>query len=171
MQRTALLLVLAGALLLLVSACARGPATAYGWGRYLTVRVAGLQPVEEVAYVDTDGTPYAVRPQAEGQVLMAVLTTLINEKSYIVTLNIDARSAYLEDRRGNSYPLVDPFARRERLETPPSDPQRFLPFLWGSMTLYEGYQVQGWLLFEVPRGFRPGRLVWEHVDYVSVPLE
>lgn len=170
-MRRALLPLLGVGLILAGLACARGPTTVYGWGRYLTLRVTNLQPVEEVAYVDVDGTPYTVRPRAEDRVLMAVLLALINEKSYIVTLNIDDRSAYLEDRQGNRYPAVDPFTRRERLEVAPEEPERFLPFLWGRMTLYQDYQVQGWMLFEVPRGFRPSRLVWEHIDYVSVPLE
>ena len=42
----------------------------------------------------------------------------------------------------------------------------FKPFLWGNINLDKNFQVQGWMVFDVPKGLILGTIWWEEVDSI-----
>ena len=52
--------------------------------------------------------------------------------------------------------------------TDPGDPDENLysPFLWGEVNLDREFQVEGWMVFDVPKGLVLGSLWWDEVDSI-----
>ena len=39
---------------------------------------------------------------------------------------------------------------------------------WGTFELARGYQIEGFLIFDVPKGLLLGTLFWDEVEYIPV---
>ena len=42
------------------------------------------------------------------------------------------------------------------------------PPLWGEVELKKGFQIEGWFVFDVPKGLKLGTLWWNQADTVSL---
>ena len=42
------------------------------------------------------------------------------------------------------------------------------PVLWGEMDLARGFQVSGYLVFDVPKGLILGTIFWDEVEYIPI---
>lgn len=157
------------ALLLAVAlpACFRPTKIKWAWGRYLVMGVSDLRTVPYVAYSDGQAH-YVIRPLEEGQELVVALLTIRNEQTARASLQVGERSAYLEDPRGRRYYALDPLTQRQAVPSPLEGEGEFTPFLWGHQEVPQGYQVEGWMVFQVPRGTRIARVVWDETDYISL---
>ena len=162
-----------GALILLmptISACGGGSKLVGAVGRNLEIQVAPVTIAERVAWQQSDGTSFAIRPRASNRRLALVSVTVVNRTSTIVPLAIDLSAARIGDRRGERIPVQDPFESANATNTPPTEEEYYLPFLWGEIELEKETQVTGWMVFDVPKGLRLTTLWWSEVDDIIANL-
>ena len=144
-------------------------------GRGLTMNVADLQVVDGLIYQDLDGGYYNVGPAQAGHHFVVARVTIWNNRSGLLSLNIDAESGTLEGttlegtERQKALP-VDPYERRVRLDAPPAALSPYLPFLWGPSDLPQDFNIAGWMVYEVPDGTEIMQLRWEQVDSLRFPI-
>ena len=81
-------------------------------------------------------------------------------------LLVDPDAARLGDRRGERIGALDPFERFGTVDVSDVDEDKFAPLLWGEIQLDRNFQVQGWVVFDVPKGLTLGTLWWDEVDEV-----
>jgi len=43
--------------------------------------------------------------------------------------------------------------------------------LWGTTSILKGYEIQGWMFFEVPADFNPERFNWEQGESMWVTVK
>jgi hypothetical protein len=92
--------------------------------------------------------------------------TIVNRTSLITPLLVDPEAAKLGDRRSERISPLNPFERAEFVDAASPDEDMFQPFLWGNVELDKNFQVQGWMVFDVPKGLILGTLWWEEVDSI-----
>ena len=107
-----------------------------------------------------------VRPRASNRELAAVLVTVVNRTSTVMPLLVDSDAAELGDRRSDRLEALDPFDRFSEVSFADEDEDRFSPLLWGQIQLDRNFQVEGWVIFDVPKGLTLGTLWWNEVDEV-----
>ena len=152
-----------------------------GWvaGKALYLAVSDVRMPQKAAYTlgesdslcpDTERGHFVLEAGQEDQEILAVYVSLFNSLSSLTILRIDQQAARLVDETGKSFLPMDPC--QAGVEVPEADPEDglFNPFLWGSIELPQGFQVSGWMLFEVPPGANPTRLRWEEADNISADL-
>ena len=139
-------------------------------GRGLTMNVADLQVVDGLIYQDLDLGYYSVGPAQPGHHFVVARVTIWNNRSGLLSLNIDAESGTLEGMEREKGLPVDPYERRVRLDAPPAALSPYLPFLWGPSDLPQDFNIAGWMVFEVPDGAEIVQLRWEQVDSLRFPI-
>ena len=139
-------------------------------GRGLTMNVADLQVVDGLIYQDLDLGYYNVGPAQPGHHFVVAHVTIWNNRSGLLSLNIDAESGTLEGMEREKGLPVDPYERRVKLEAPPAALSPYLPFLWGPSDLPQDFNITGWMVFEVPDGAEIVQLRWEQVDSLRFPI-
>lgn len=139
-------------------------------GRGLTMRVADLKVVDDLIYQDTNQDYYNVGPAMEGHHFVAARVTIWNLRSGILFLNIGEESGLLEGTEREKGLPVDPYERRVKLDAPPAALSPHLPFLWGPSELPQDFNIDGWMVFEVPDGTEIAQLRWEQVDTLRFPI-
>ena len=160
-----------GLTLLLATACIsttdRGE---WARGNVLQINVSNVQRVPEVAYT-VEGQHYAIRPQSPDNTLVVAKVLLRNNKSAQVSLFVNHDAAFLANRRLDRHGLIDPYVQRQVLDEPPADGARFLPLLWGVVNVPQNFQVEGWVVFEIPKDFTIYQFNWEQADTIRVGLK
>jgi hypothetical protein len=139
-------------------------------GNVLQINVSNVQRVPEVAYT-VDGQHFAIRPRDPENTLVVAKVLLRNNKSAQVSLFIDHKAAFLANRRLERHGLVDPYIQRQPLDQPPEDGARFLPLLWGVVEVPQNFQIEGWVVFEIPQEFTVYQFNWEQADTIYVGLK
>ena len=135
-------------------------------GRSLEVHTSYPVIVEKVAFRDNSGQHRVIRPRASNRQLVLLDITIVNRTSLITPLLIDEESAQLGDRRGERIDAVDPFEASRLVDVADPEEDLYSPFLWGEIELDREFQVQGWMVFDVPKGLILGSLWWEEVDTI-----
>ena len=135
-------------------------------GRSLEVHTTHPLIVEKVAYKDAAGQHRVIRPKASNRQLVLLDITLVNRTSLITPLLIDGEAAQIGDRRGERIDAIDPFEASRVVDNADPDEDLYTPFLWGQIELDKEFQVQGWMVFDVPKGLILGSLWWEEVDAI-----
>ena len=161
----ALLLLLAASFALL-SCGSDEPEKVSARGRSLEVHTTHPLIVEKVAFTDGAGQHRVIRPRASNRQLVLLDITLVNRTSLVTPLLIDEDAAQLGDRRGERINAVDPFEASRVVDTADPETDLYTPFLWGAIDLDREFQVQGWMVFDVPKGLILGSLWWEEVDAI-----
>lgn len=161
----ALLLLLAASFALLSCGSAE-PEKVSARGRSLEVHTTHPLIVEKVAFTDGSGQYRVIHPKASNRQLVLLDITLINRTSLVTPLLIDEDAAQLGDRRGERINALDPFEASRVLDTADPETDLYTPFLWGPIDLDREFQVQGWMVFDVPKGLILGSLWWEEVDAI-----
>jgi hypothetical protein len=167
LARMPLLGALLAALLLATACVERVEQGVWGWGRILVINAHRPRHVEQVGF-QHEGRHWVIRPSQPNHTLAAVLVTVRNDRSTLVSLMVDGKAAYLEDGRGNRWAPLDFTAVRQEAPGPVQPEGVYLPFLWGKIDLPQGYQVQGWMLFEVPKGTVITLFGWEQADPIRI---
>ncbi len=139
-------------------------------GNVLQINVSNVQRVSEVPY-SAGGQHYIILPKDPGASLVVAKVLLRNDKSAQVSLLVDQNAAYLANRQLNRHGIVDPYTQRSELAEPPSDGAKFLPLLWNVVEVPQGFQIEGWVVFEIPEDFEVYQFNWEQADTIRVPLE
>ena len=139
-------------------------------GRGLTMNVANLQEIDGLIYQDTDQQYYSVGPAMEGHSLVAAQVTIWNNRSGRLSLFVDEEAALLGGTNREEARALNPYERRVPLDAPPAALSPHLPFLWGPSDLPQGFNITGWMVFELPDGVEIVRLEWEQVDTLRFPI-
>lgn len=160
------LAVLVMASLVLASCGSDEPERVRSRGRSLEVHTTYPLIVEKVAFKDASGTSRVIRPRASNRQLVLLDVTIVNRTSLITPLLIDGESAQLGDRRGERIDAIDPFEASRVVDVADPEEDLYTPFLWGQIELDKEFQVQGWMVFDVPKGLILGSLWWEEVDSI-----
>lgn len=160
------LFVLMVASLALISCGPDEPDKVRSRGRSLEVHTSHPIIVEKVAFRDSAGQHRVIRPRASNRQLVLLDITLVNRTSLITPLLIDEDAAQIGDRRGERIDAIDPFESSRVVDTADPDEDLYSPFLWGQIELDREFQVQGWMVFDVPKGLILGSLWWGEVDAI-----
>ena len=169
------------ALAAVVLGCSSDPDTVGRRGRSIEIHASRPVVVEKVAF-DNGQDLNVIRPRASNRQLAAVLITVVNRTSTVMPLLVDPEAARLGDRRGERISALDPFESSSVADhidaeesgllyldlsgVPVEGDDKTIPLLWGEVELDRHYQVQGWVLFDVPKGLTLGTLWWDEVDEV-----
>ena len=54
--------------------------------------------------------------------------------------------------------------------TEESELDKYTPFLNGHIELNKGYEVQGWMVFDIPRSIKPLTIWWRESDDIVIDL-
>ena len=149
------------------------PDFAFARGRSIEIHAQRPVMLEKLSFSSTSTTGgvstlqhRVVRPKASNRELAAVLVTVVNRTSTVMPLLIDPEAARLGDRRGQRIDALDPFERSVLVEGADEEEDLYSPLLWGDIQLDRHFQVEGWVLFDVPKGLTLGTLWWDEVDDV-----
>ena len=154
------------ALALLLLACSSEPEKLVVRGRSLELHASQPNLVDKIAFLDGQGKHRVLRPRASNRQLAMIDVTIVNRTSLITPLLVDPDAANLGDRRGERVSPLNPFDDAEFVDVASPDEDKFKPFLWGEVELDKDFQVQGWMVFDVPKGLILGTLWWEEVDTI-----
>ena len=157
---------LSAALALLLLACGSEPEMLIVRGRSLELHASQPNLVDKIAFLDSQGNHRVLRPRASNRQLAMIDVTIVNRTSLITPLLVDPDAANLGDRRGERVSPLNPFDNAEFVDAASPDEDKFKPFLWGEVDLDKNFQVQGWMVFDVPKGLILGTLWWEEVDSI-----
>ncbi len=151
---------------MLLLACESEPQKVVVRGRSLELHASEPNLVDKIAFLDSQGKHRVLRPRASNRQLAMIDVTIVNRTSLVTPLLVDPEAAKLGDRRGERINPLNPFDRAEFVDAASPDEDMFKPFLWGEVELDKNFQVQGWMVFDVPKGLILGTLWWEEVDSI-----
>ena len=140
----------------------------YAKRRSIEIHATNPVTTDKLAYADGLGGHWVVRPSASNRELALVNVTIVNRTSTVMPLLVEPDAARLGDRRGERIRAVDPFETSATAAGADVDEDKFTPFLWGEISLERQMQVQGWMIFDVPKGLTLGSMFWDEVDEVVV---
>ena len=164
-------LLLALVLALALGGCIRSPQKSYASrGEILTVVADMATEVDKVLYT-SDEKNYVVTPRGDGNTLALVRTRVINQKSAQVTLSIDKEAARLSVENDGEIQEIRLLDFREiGVETSEEVPEDYLykPLHWGKVQIRRGFEINGWMIFEVPKKSEYLGFGWRNVESVNV---
>lgn len=151
-----------------LAGCGGEPERLSGRGRSLEVHTTQPLIVDKLAFTDNAGQHLVIRPRASNRQLVLLNIAVINRTSLVTPLLIDTEAAQLGDRRGERIDALNPFEAAKVVETADPEENMYAPFLWGDVQLDRDFQVDGWMVFDVPKGLILGSLWWDEVDSIIV---
>ena len=155
-------------LMILVAGCFTSNNMFSNKGDVLQIVASTVEEVEKVLYYDDSGDVYEVTPSNSGNVLALVQARIINQKSTQISLFVDESAANLSIIES---PKADPIYYLERgvksSEVIPSE-YKYGPFIWGQVDIPLGYEINGWMMFEVTKGSEYHSFIWEDEDFVRI---
>ncbi len=155
------------------------PDQSFRSGRFLTIRIEeSPRPFQELHFTGIGGedgsTPVnlAIRPSSpENRIFLTKLEVSNFNLSQEISIIADESAVSLVDQDGKRYAPLDPVSAAVPAELNPRYVVDGFQYIWGSLTLNQGYQVAGYFLFDVPEGTNFSRLTWRASDLVSFDLE
>tara|TARA_B100000029_G_scaffold226606_1_gene224392 strand:+ start:4833 stop:5765 length:933 start_codon:yes stop_codon:yes gene_type:complete len=148
----------------------------YVAGRTLWIRAERPESREFITYtgLDSEGDfrTWVINPENESENdLVYVKVSLFNETSGSVNLVIDEKAAKLLDGDRTTYLPLNTIDRTLEAEAVGKvNSPEFMP-MWGSLTLDEGEQVVGMLVFELPEGSSFTELRWAASDTAVIKYQ
>ena len=148
--------------LAILGGCSSGSGTHAGGILQLTVE--DIERVEDVAFtgeleIDGLGKDYVIRPSREENELVVVRVTLFNQEARLAELDVKGLPAELRMDSGRYRSLnVD----EERMGTEEFHVQlnKYIPLIRDFHYLNRGDELEGWLIFDVPKGSEAESLKW-----------
>ena len=152
-----------------VTGCIRSPDKEYGGkGEVLSVGAYKPRLLDRVVYTVQDQN-WVITSQEEGFKIAAVRARAVNLTSTQVNLSVDEDAATLNAEDGDEFKLFEPGTRAvETTEEAPED-NPYGAHLWGQFQLFRGFEIAGWLFFEVPKDSEFSDIIWDDVEFVRVP--
>jgi hypothetical protein len=136
-------------------------------GRIMRMNVKKVERLPSISYQDK-GSTYIVQPSDSQLELVLVHITLVNHRSATVSMFVDDKSAELTGTGGKAYKPIDPFIQRVASSDLNDLPLNVSPFIWGVSEFPKDFKINGWLIFEIPKGAPLRGFRWEQVDVLSV---
>jgi hypothetical protein len=159
----------------------------YYKGRTLTLSVATIDRLPELRYTinaeEQDPRYLLLTPSEDGLELVVVRLEVSNHTATSAILNVDGQSAELRDFLSNKYFPIDVAERVEESEDPPKrrggsakvlglQPDgTFAPnkgFIRGPFELLRGMGIEGWMVFETPKGTKFREFKWRAGDSLTI---
>jgi hypothetical protein len=137
-------------------------------GRSVEIHVGNPVIKSKMSFQDDDGRHHVIRPKASNRQLALVEVVVVNRTSTVMPLLVDGDAAQLGDRRGERIDALDPFSNSRIVEIADENEGEFAPLLWGDVQLDRQFQVQGWMIFDVPKGLLLSSVWWNEIDDVIV---
>ena len=126
---------------------------------------------DEVIFTDGLGQKRLIRPKASNRQIAVVNIIVANKSTTMVSLLLNESAVELGDRRSDRLEAIDPF-NADVLESGDEDYRDAVvldePPLWGEVELKKDFQIEGWFVFDVPKGLKLGTLWWNQADTVSL---
>tara|TARA_Y100000996_G_scaffold368774_1_gene315358 strand:- start:363 stop:848 length:486 start_codon:yes stop_codon:yes gene_type:complete len=152
------------ATLFMGTACTDDPTGSSARGRNLEI-YSDFPEIVDQAVFELDGKTRLFAPSASNREIVVVNTKITNRTTTVIPIVVDTESVMLGDRRGKKYPPINPY----NVESVNSEEAvNASPILWGTFELARGYQIEGFLIFDVPKGLLLGTLFWDEVEYIPV---
>jgi hypothetical protein len=162
------LILLVALLSIVAAACSDDPDFHFVRGRSVEIHVGNPVIKSKMSFVDDEGRHRVIRPKASNRQLALVEVVVVNRTSTVMPLLVDSDAAQIGDRRGERIDALDPFLTSSIVETASEDEGEFSPLLWGDVKLDRQFQVQGWMIFDVPKGLSLASVWWNEIDDVIV---
>ena len=128
--------------------------------------------MEEVAYTeepDADGLAkgYVIRPSSEENELVVIRAQVGNHAATRVRLDIEALPPELRMDSGR-YNSVNTYEAGVPTVGFHAEKNVYIPFLRGSQKLDKGFELDGWLIFDVPKGSVAQSFKWEAGEEIII---
>ncbi len=162
-HRLFITLVILVASLGLSSACFGGSASL---GRTFQGPILELTPVEmfnvpEVVYQEDDKAVYIIKP-SDGNNLLVLHARVGNHAATRAFLDIDSQPAELTMKNGGPIKALNTTQAKQPFDgTQHPSLNKYIPFIRGTQELEKGFELNGWIVFDVPKGDKVEQLKWE----------
>jgi hypothetical protein len=140
-------------------------------GRTMEVHAGDPVVVDRAFFVDDSGKTNVLVPSASNRQIVVLKTIIVNRTSTVIPLLIDSDAAKIGDRRGKRYGAIDPYENARVISGTLDDglgTKKIPTLLWQITDLPRNHQVEGYLVFDVPKGLVLGTLFWDEVEYIPV---
>tara|TARA_B100000073_G_scaffold252536_1_gene212599 strand:- start:893 stop:1420 length:528 start_codon:yes stop_codon:yes gene_type:complete len=136
-----------------------------------TIAIETFAPIvrDRISFTDTQGNIRLIKPKPNNK-LVAVKVRIINESVTYVPLFIDTEAAELGDRGGSRGWNIDPYKSSVSTSSIEAELDKFTPLLSGHIELNKGFEVTGWMLFDLERNISPLTLWWRESDDITSDL-
>jgi|TARA_Y100001936_G_scaffold117780_1_gene115272 hypothetical protein len=136
-----------------------------------TIAIETFAPIvrDRISFTDTQGNIRLIKPKPNNK-LVAVKVRIINESVTYVPLFIDTEAAELGDRGGSRGWNIDPYKSSVSTSSREAELDKFTPLLSGHIELNKGFEVTGWMLFDIERNISPLTLWWRESDDITSDL-
>ena len=136
-----------------------------------TIAIETFAPIvrDRISFTDTQGNIRLIKPKPNNK-LVAVKVRIINESVTYVPLFIDTEAAELGDRGGSWGWNIDPYKSSVSTSSREAELDKFTPLLSGHIELNKGFEVTGWMLFDIERNISPLTLWWRESDDITSDL-
>jgi len=137
-----------------------------------TIAIGATPPIvrDRITFTDTTGNLRLIKPISPDNKLVIVKLKIINDSVTHVPIFIDTEAAELGDRGGSRGWNIDPSANSVIVATQESELDKYTPFLNGHIELNKGFEVQGWMIFDIPRSIKPRTIWWRESDDIVIDL-
>ena len=149
----------------MAAGCSSDPDLIAVRGRSIEIHAERPVILEKVAY-SFGGEHREIRPRASNRQLAVVKVTVVNRTSTTMPLLVNPEAARIGDRRGERIEARDPFIDYKVVDHAAEDEDAYAPLLWGDIELNREFQVQGWMVFDVPKNLTLGSFWWHEIDEV-----
>ncbi|MBM3925693.1 MAG: hypothetical protein FJ320_06840 [SAR202 cluster bacterium] len=146
------------------AACFGGSAS---WGRTFQGPILEVTPVEsftvpEVVYQEDDKNTYVIKPST-GNDLLVFHARIGNHAADVAFMDIDSQPAEITLASAGSVKSVNTAQVKQPFDGSGQHPSlnRYIPFVRGTQELEKGYELNGWLVFDVPKGDKLEQFKWE----------
>ena len=154
--------------LMLTASCIGGTSSALGrtyQGPILQLTLEEIVTVPEVVYTEEPDAvgalkDYIILPSSEENELVLIRTRVGNHAATRVQLDIDAQPAELRMDVGRYY-AVNTHDVKVPADGFYANKNAYTPFIRGSQELEKDFELNGWIVFEVPKGAVAESLKWE----------
>ena len=143
-------------------------------GNTLVIVIEEIQRVKEVIYQGTDLNYYKVTASDKNNELVAIRLALKNDQANRIVFTVDEGDVELRGtEREQEFKTLNVDRLSVRVQDHPSE-NRFVPFLWNPhvreqpFELEQNFGLEGWLLFDVPKGTKLRELKWDAGETVYI---
>ena len=135
----------------------------------LYVRVKESKTAPVVTIFD-QGSYRIFEPQKEDSQFALFWVDLSNYSTGLIILQVVSDKVNVKDSDGNEYYPVQLSEGKSLSDTEQGNRYLSQPIFRESVTLQRGYEVSGWLPFEVPKGTKLAEFEWEEIGHASFKL-
>lgn len=174
MQRLLVFASLTFLALLALAACAGASPSLgkYYRGRILDISVVTIDRVPELRYSTIDPEKvirhYRLIPKDASSELILLRLKVENHTATSAALTVDEQAAELRDFFQGKFFPIDVSSRVKEVPDPPGKQGRSLVFITGPLELQMGTGVDGWMVFEAPKGTKIRDLRWRAGDTLTI---